>query len=149
MQSVSPYLNFAGNTEEAFHFYESVFGGELRLVRFRDFEGNPMGVPEADLDKLAHAALPLTDGAMLMGTDTLESFGQELVAGNNFSITIETDSAEEAERLFTALADGGEVGMPLDQTEWAEKYGMCTDRYGVRWMVNYTGEARFGSGEDE
>ena len=143
MKSVNPYLNFAGNTEEAFRFYQSVFGGELQIMRFRDFAGNPMGVAEKDLDKIAHVALPLLNGSMLMGTDTLESFGQNLKAGTNFSITLEADSAEEAEKLFTALAERGEVAMPLAKTQWAEKYGMCTDRFGVRWMVNYAGDVQF------
>lgn len=147
MKSVNPYLNFAGNTEEAFRFYQTVFGGELQTVRFKDFPDNSMGVPEADLDKIAHIALPLRNGSMLMGTDTLESFGQELTAGNNFSITLEAESAEEAETLFNALADGGEVGMPLAKTEWAEQYGMCTDKFGIQWMVNYTGDAQFSAGE--
>lgn len=143
MRAVNPYLNFAGNTEEVFEFYRTVFGGELHVVRFGDFDGNPMGVPEADLDKIAHVGLPLTDGSMLMGTDTLESFGQELNVGNNFSITLETDTAEEAEELFETLSNGGEVKMPLAETEWAEKYGMCTDRFGVQWQFNYTGDKEF------
>jgi PhnB protein len=146
MKAVNPYLNFAGNTEEAFRFYHSVFGGELHIVRFRDFGGNAMGVPDKDLDKIAHIALPLLNGSMLMGTDTLESFGQKLTAGNNFSITLEGDSAEEAENLFNALAEGGNVGMALSKTEWAEKYGMCTDKFGVQWMVNYTGDVQFPGG---
>jgi PhnB protein len=143
MKAVNPYLNFAGNTEQAFRFYQTVFGGELHIVRFKDFAGNTMGVPEKDLDKIAHIALPLLNDSMLMGTDTLDSFGQKLTAGNNFSITLETDSAEEAEQLFNALADRGKAEMPLAKTEWAEKYGMCTDQFGVQWMVNYTGDMQF------
>jgi PhnB protein len=143
MKAVNPYLNFAGNTEEAFRFYQTVFGGELHIVRFKDFGGNATGVPDKDLDKVAHIALPLLNGSMLMGTDTLESFGQKLTTGNNFSITLEADSTEEAEKLFNALADRGKVEMPLAKTEWAERYGMCTDKFGVRWMVNYTGDVQF------
>lgn len=145
---VSPCLNFGGNTEDAFRFYQTVFGGELQIVRFKDFGDNSMGVPEADLDKVAHVALPLRDGSMLLGTDTLESFGQQLTIGNNFSITLEAESAEEADRLFNALSDGGNVEMPLAKTEWAERYGMCADRFGVRWMVNYTGDVQFGEGQE-
>jgi PhnB protein len=146
MKSVNPYLNFAGNTEEAFRFYQTVFGGELQIVRFRDFGGNAMGVPEEDLDKIAHVALPLVGANMLMGTDTLKSFGQTLTAGNNFSITLEAENADEAEKLFHALSAGGTVKMPLSKTEWAEKYGMCTDKFAVGWMVNYTGDAQFPAG---
>lgn len=143
MKAANPYLNFAGDTEEAFEFYRTVFGGEPHIVRFADFDGNPMGVPEEDLDKIAHVGLPLADGSMLMGTDTLESLGQRLDVGNNVSIILETESAEETEELFDRLSDGGEVVMPLAETEWAERYGMCTDRFGVQWQLNYTGDVRF------
>lgn len=143
MKAVNPYLNFGGNTEEAFKFYQTVFGGELRIVRFKDFGDNGMGVPDKDLNKIAHIALPLGEHCLLMGTDTLEPMGQVLTVGNNFSITLEPESEEEAERLFNGLSDGGKVAMPLAKTEWAEKYGMCTDKFGVQWMVNYTGNVQF------
>lgn len=143
MKAVNPYLNFAGNTEEAFRFYQVVFGGELQMVRYGDVPDNPMGVPDEDLDRIANVALPLRGDAVLMGTDTLESLGQTLDVGNNVSIALETDSAEEAEKLFGKLSDGGEVMMPLMETEWAETYGMCIDRFGVRWMFNYTGDKAF------
>lgn len=147
MKAVNPYLNFAGNTEEAFKFYQSVFGGELQIARFKDFGGNSMGVPDQDLDKIANVALPLGKDTILMGTDTLESLGQKLIAGNNFSIALEAGSEEEAEQVFNALADGGKVVMPLERTEWAEKYGMCTDKFGVQWMMNYTGNVQFSAGQ--
>lgn len=141
MKNVNPYLNFPGNTEEAFGFYRSVFGGEFPMVlRFRDFEPGTNG---PDGDKLAHIALPLGNGSMLMGTDALESHGRTLHVGNNFSISLEAETSDEAERLFAALSEGGSVGMPLSRTEWAELYGMCTDRYGVQWMVNYPGSVQF------
>lgn len=143
MKSINPYLNFNGNTEEAFTFYQTVFGGEIQIMRFSDFPDNSMGVPNEDLDKIANIALPLREDTMLMGTDTLESLNQTLTIGNNFSITLETDTAEEAEELFNKLSDGGNVMMPLTETEWAEKYGMCADKFGIQWMVNYTGNKNF------
>jgi PhnB protein len=145
MKKVEPYLNFAGNTEEAFTFYQSVFGGELFVVRFRDFPDNPMGVFDAELDKIAHIALPLGEGVLLMGSDVLESLGQSLKVGNNAYLHLETSDAEEAERLFGSLADGGKVEMPLQKTEWAEQYGICVDKFGVQWMVSYTGSVRFSA----
>jgi PhnB protein len=96
-------------------------------------------VPEEDLDKIAHIALPLGKDAMIMATDTLESLGQSLTIGNNHYIYLETDAAAEAERLFEGLSEGGRVDMPLQGTEWAEQYGVCTDRFGVQWMIGYTG----------
>lgn len=145
MRSVNPYLNFAGNTEEAFNFYKSVFGGEFAMVvRFRDFGGEATGVPEEALDKIMHISLPLGGDTMLMGTDALECMGQPLSEGNNFSISLETDSGAEAESLFQRLSEGGRVTMPLGKTEWAETFGACADRFGVQWMLNYTGSVRLG-----
>ncbi len=144
MKKVNPYLNFGGNTEEVFAFYKSVFGGEfLSVMRFRDLSDNAMNVPEEDQDKIAHIALPLGKDNMLMGTDTLESLGQSLRVGNNFYLVLEAESAEEAERLFNALSEGGQIEMPLQKTEWAEKYGICADKFGVQGMVDYTGDASF------
>lgn len=144
MKQVSPYLNFAGNTEEAFQFYKSVFGGELGILRFQDF-GDAMNVPEHDHKKVAHAHLSLGNN-MMMATDTLESLGQQLTVGNNFYIFIETDSVDETKQLFNALSSGGEVEMPLQQTEWAERHGICKDKFGIQWMLNYTGNVSFSGG---
>jgi PhnB protein len=142
MKSVQPYLNFPGNTEEAFNFYRSVFGGDFRGVyRFRDFGDTGMPVSGPDLDKIAHIALPLGANGLLMGTDTLESLGQTLNQGNNHYIYIELESPEEGERLFGALSEGGAVEMPLGRTEWSELYGICKDRFGVQWMFDFTGNA--------
>jgi PhnB protein len=149
MKSANPYLNFNGNTEEAFTFYKSVFGGEfLAVIRFKDFGGNQMGVPDSDLDKIAHIALPLGKGNLLMGTDVLESMPVKLTVGNNFYISLEPESGEEAKTLFDALSAGGRVEMPLQKTEWAEKYGSCADKFGVQWMVNYAGSVRFSGGQE-
>jgi PhnB protein len=147
MKAANPYLNFAGDTEEAFEFYRTVFGGEfIAVLRFRDFGAEPMGIPERDQDRIAHIALPLGPNNMLMGTDIVGD-QPALRLGNNSYITLEAESAEEAERLFDGLSAGGTVAMPLQRTQWAEKYGICSDRYGVQWMVDYTGGVRFdGSG---
>jgi PhnB protein len=142
MKQANPYLNFAGNTEEAFNFYRSIFGGEfLALVRFREFGENPMGIPEDELDRIAHIALPLGGGNVLMATDTTS--GQPRTVGSNVYIALEADTAEEAGRLFSGLAAGGRTEMELQQTQWAEKYGSLVDRYGVQWMVSYTGNVKF------
>jgi PhnB protein len=143
MKAANPYLNFKGDTEEAFNFYKSVFGGEFQgVLRFRDM-GNPMGAPENELDKIAHIALPIGPNNILMGTDVLESWNKPFTVGNNFYITLEPETGEEAEKLFNALSAGGQVEMPLERTEWAEKYGACADKFGVQWMVNYTGAVQF------
>lgn len=149
MKTPNPYLNFPGNTEEAFTFYKSVFGGEfVAVVRYQDLQGDGgMGAPAEDQGKIAHIALPIGDG-VLMATDALESFGRGLTVGNNFYINLEAESGEEADRLFAALSAGGRVEMPLQRTQWAEKYGACADKFGVQWMVNYRGEVSFGGGQE-
>lgn len=137
MTTVNPYLNFNGNTEEAFDFYKSVFGGEyLAVMRFRD---NPQCAQwsEADKERIMHIALPIGNGTILMATDSLESLGQKLTFGNNFYIALAPESKEEAERLFNGLSDGGKVEMPLQDMFWGALYGSFSDRFGVHWMVNY------------
>lgn len=144
MKAANPYLNFKGNTREAFEFYRSVFGGEFQTVlRFRDFGDNGMGVAEKDLDKIAHIALPLGNG-LLMGTDVVDGMPGTFTVGSNVYISLDPDSADEADRLFNGLAAGGQVQMPLQKTEWAEKYGSLVDRFGVQWMVSYAGNVTFG-----
>lgn len=149
MQSVHPYLNFKGDAEAAFSLYRSVFGGEfLGVLRFRDFGDNSMGVSDADLDKIAHITLPLAEGTNLMGSDVVGDDAESFVVGSNNYIYLEADTGEEADRVYSALSEGGEAEMPLMATEWAEKYGTCVDRFGVRWMVSFTGSVEFSMPSD-
>ncbi len=144
MISANLYLNFQGNAEEAFTFYRQVFGGDFAsLMRFRDFPDNSMGVAETELDKIAHIALPLGPHLLLMATDVVSSWGRPFERGNHCYITLETESVAQSERIFQALSSAGSVEMPLQETEWAEYYGICIDRFGVQWMVNYTGNKSF------
>jgi PhnB protein len=139
MTKLHTYLNFAGNTEEAFNFYRSVFGGEFTsLVRFKEFPMEGVNIPKEDEDKVMHVALPIGEGNVLMATDTLQSLGQQLVQGNNVYISVDPSSKEEADRLFNALSDGGEVEMPIADQAWGDYYGSFKDRFGVMWMVNYS-----------
>lgn len=144
MISANLYLNFQGNAEEAFTFYRQVFGGDFAsLMRFRDFPDNSMGVAETELDKIAHIALPLGPHLLLMATDVVSSWGRPFERGNHCYITLETESVAQSEQIFQALSSAGSVEMPLQETEWAEYYGTCIDRFGVQWMVNYTGNKSF------
>lgn len=137
MATLNPYLNFNGNTEEAFNFYRSVFGTEfVALQRYRDTSICSQVTP-ADAGKIMHVALPIGKGNILMGTDALESMGQAVRTGDNFSLSLSADSQEEAERLFGALSEGGQVVMPLDKAFWGALFGLLTDRFGVQWMVVY------------
>ncbi|GAB3165971.1 VOC family protein [Telluribacter humicola] len=137
MATVNTYLNFKGNTEEAFNFYKTVFGGEfLALQRFKDTP-EAGRLPAEDQDKIMHVALPIGAGNVLMATDALESMGHSLTVGNNFSISINADSESEADQLFGRLAEGGQVTVPLEKAFWNAYFGMVTDRFGIQWMVNY------------
>lgn len=107
MASVSTYLNFPGNTEQAFEFYRSVFGTDFG-----------------------------SQGIMRMGDVPVESLGRKLRFGNNSFINLQTDTRAEADRLFAALAAGGEVDMPLQEMFWGDYFGSLTDRFGVQWMFN-------------
>lgn len=137
MATVNPYLNFAGNTEDAFNFYKSVFGGEfVMIMRFKDVGGMDQ-LPPADLEKIMHIALPIGNGTILMGTDALESMGQKLNVGDNFSLAIGTDSTEEADKIYAALSAGGNPSSPMKKEFWGAYFGMLTDQFGIQWMVNY------------
>ena len=140
MAKVSTYLNFPRNTEEAFNFYKSVFGGEFvgGIHRFSEVppqEGQPpMG--EADKNLVMHVALPILGGHMLMGTDAPESLGFSVQHGNNIYINLEPDTRKETEKLFKALSEGGKVEMQLQEMFWGDYFGSCKDKYGVQWMFN-------------
>jgi PhnB protein len=139
MTRLHTYLNFAGNAEEAFNFYRSVFGGEFSsVVRFKDLPMEGVSIPQEDQDKIMHAALPIGKDDILMASDTLRSLGQELVQGNNAYISIQPESKEEADRIFSALSQGGEIGMPIADQAWGDYFGSFKDKFGVMWMVNYS-----------
>ena len=137
MATFNPYLNFAGNTEDAFEFYKSVFGGEfLTVQRFKD-------TPDADKlppgveNMIMHVSLPIGNGNVLMGTDAPSSMGFNLTAGNNIYICIGPDTEAEASRIFDGLSAGGKITMPLQKMFWGALYGDFTDKFGIKWMVNY------------
>jgi PhnB protein len=138
MISINPYLNFAGNTEEAFNFYKSVFGGDfLSLQRFKDTP-EAKKIPEEEKDKIMHVALPIDKNNIIMATDALESMGQKVIYGNNFYLSIEAESKAEAEIIFNKLSKEGKIEMPLQDTFWGAYFGMFADKFGVQWMINYT-----------
>lgn len=138
MMKINPYLTFDGNCEEAFKFYQSVFGGEIPYMgRFKDMPAESgYEVPDEEKEKIMHVSLPIGKETVLMGSDSSNAFGHATVQGNNFSISVNTDSEEETERIFKALAEGGKVNMPLEKTFWQSYFGMLTDKFGIHWMVN-------------
>ena len=145
MTTVNVYLNFNGNCEEAFNFYRSVFGGEFPYIgRFKDMpsqEGMPPLSKEME-DKIMHVSLPISNETMIMGSDTGGEWAPGFKQGNNFSISINTDSKEEADRLFNSLSEGGQITMPLENTFWGDYFGMFTDKFGINWMVSFNSNSQ-------
>jgi PhnB protein len=138
MTKYNRYLNFAGNTEEAFSFYKSVFGGEfVSVLRFRDMPMPGVSLSEEDADKIMHIGLPLGQDQVLMASDVLESLGQRPIQGNNVYISVHPDSKQEADRLFTALSEGAEIEMAIADQPWGDYWGSLKDKFGVLWMINY------------
>ncbi|MGZ3864304.1 MAG: SRPBCC domain-containing protein [Bacteroidia bacterium] len=139
---VCTYLNFPGNTEEAFIFYKTVFKSEFNgkgIQRFGDIpagEGNPP-VPEAVKNMVLHVELPITANHVLMATDAPKEMGFNLIQGNNMHISIEPETREEAKRIFDELSAGGNVTMPLQDMFFGSYFGEFTDKYGIAWMINF------------
>jgi PhnB protein len=141
MARVNTYLNFSRNTEEAFNFYKSVFGGDfggMGIARFKDIPPQDGMPPLADADKdlIMHIELPIVGGHLLMGTDAPESMGFHLNPGNNVHISVEPDTKVETKKLFDALSAGGKITMDLQVMFWGDYFGSVTDKFGIQWMVN-------------
>jgi len=139
MIKINTYLNFNGNCEEAFNFYKSVFGSEFAHIgKFKDMPENPdFPIAEADKEKIMHVSLPISKESVLMGSDIGGEWASSYTKGNNFSISISTDSKEEADRIFKDLSENGKIIMPMDKTFWDSYFGMFTDQFGIQWMVSF------------
>jgi PhnB protein len=137
MAAINPYLNFNGKTEEAFQFYKSVFGGDFQTMQRMSETPFADKLPAHERNLIMHVALPIGTNSVLMGSDIVESMGHKLNPGNNYSIAIQPDSEQDTERLFKGLSAGGKVTMPLEKTFWGAYFGMCEDKFGIQWMVNY------------
>lgn len=137
MAQAAIYLSFNGKAEEAFNHYKKVFGTEFAGPMVRYNANPPQGVTlsETDGNKIAHVALPIPGGIQIMGNDMLESLGQKLTEGNNFTIVLSPDAKEEADKLFLGLSEGGPEGVAPHEEFWGY-WGTCTDRFGIRWMFN-------------
>lgn len=138
MAQVNPYLVFNGNCEEAFLFYQSVFGGEFPYMgKFKDMptDENCPPISEEEADRVMHVSLPIGD-TVLMGSDSTAQSGAVTV-GNNISVSINTASRAEADTIFNGLAAGGNAFMPMTNTFWGAYFGMLVDKFGINWMVNF------------
>lgn len=140
MSKVSIYLNFNGNTEEAFTYYKAVFGTEFEggLMRMGDvppYEGQ-VELSAEDKKLVMHVVLPILGGLQLMGTDATESMGMAVKFGNNIYINLEPDTRAETDKLFKALSEGGKIEMEPKVMFWGDYFGSCVDKFGVSWMFN-------------
>lgn len=139
MASINPHIHYNGNTEEAFEFYRSVFGGSYtRLMRFKDLVTEGFQFPEEELNKIMHIALPISTGSVLMGSDVPNMLGTVNENENRSKITVSADSKEEADALFNGLSAGGTVEFPIGDSPWGAYFGAFRDKYGVEWMISYT-----------
>jgi PhnB protein len=141
MQLAHVYLNFPGNTAEAFRFYETVFGTKIAMMQTFGDTSFVKNAPESAKNKIMHVQLPITESVHLMGSDSVEGFGPPLKPGNNFHVCVVAKDKAEADRAFAALSGGGSVTMPIANAPWGPYFGMCVDKFGVQWMVSLPGPA--------
>lgn len=135
MITIDPYLFFAGNCSSVISFYEKALGAEV--LSLQKFGEGPVEVPAEAKDLVMHAALRI-GGSVIMFSDSMP--GQDSVAGNNFSLSINCNSTEEQDQYYKALAEGGQEIMPLEETFWGARFGMLVDQFGISWMFSYHGE---------
>lgn len=139
MAKLNPWINFNGNAEEAFTFYKSVFGGEFsKVVRFKDIASDEFPVAEKEENKLMYIALPIGNGATLIANDVPEVLGKVNEKENRSKILVNTESKEEAEKIFNGLSAGGEVEGPIGDSPWGTHAGMFRDKYGIEWIIEYS-----------
>ncbi len=141
MATVNVYLNFPGNTEEAFLFYKTVFGTEFYgngIMRFKDVPHSEdmRPLPEELNNKVMHVGLPILGGHLLMGSDACKEMGFNVNMGNNVYINLQPDTREETRKLFSALSEGGKIEQELQDMFWGDYFGSCVDKFGVLWMFN-------------
>ena len=130
---INPYLNFNGNCAEAFDLYAKVLRGkDLNVMTFGQMPPGAGQISESEKKMVAHARFTV-GGDTIMGSDAP---GERYNKPQGYAVNISVDTPEEADRIFAALADGGNVGMPIVETFWAKRFGMVTDRFGTHWMVN-------------
>jgi PhnB protein len=127
---LNPYISFPGTARDAMEFYESVFGGTLRMSTFGELGGEDAPSP----DKIMHGQLDTDRGFTLMGADTPP--GMEHQPGNNIAVSLSGDDGDELRGYWEKLSDGGTVTVALEKQMWGDEFGMCDDRFGITWMVN-------------
>jgi len=139
MATINTWINFNGNAEEAFTFYKSIFGGEFtKVVRFKDIATEEFPVDAKEENKIMYIGLPIGDNTMLIANDVPEVLGQVNERENRSKILVNTESKDEADRIFTGLSAGGEVEGPMGDSPWGSYAGMFRDKYGIEWIIEFS-----------
>lgn len=138
MKAINPWINFNGNAEEAFKFYQSVFGGEFaKVIRFKDIATAEFPVSENEADKIMHISLPIGKNNVLVANDVPEILGRTNENENRSKIAVSAESREEADKIFNGLSAGGDIEGPIGDSSWGSYAGMFRDKYGIEWIVEY------------
>jgi PhnB protein len=138
MANISSHIHFNGNTEEAFEFYRSIFGGAFtRLLRFKDLNNPDFKFPEEEQNKIMLIQLPIGVACILSGSDVPNFLGVVSEEENRSKILVSAESKDEAQTLFNGLSAGGTVEMPLSEGPWGSNLGTFRDKFGIEWMVEY------------
>jgi PhnB protein len=138
MRSINPWINFNGNAEEAFTFYQSVFGGAfVKIIRFKDLSSPEFQVPDNEANKIMHIALPIGKHNLLIANDVPEFMGPVNENENRSKISVSAESREEADKIFNGLSAGGEIEGQIGDSPWGTYAGMFRDKYGIEWIVEF------------
>jgi PhnB protein len=138
MRTINPWINFNGNAEEAFTFYQSVFGGEfVKIIRFKDLASPEFQVPENEANKIMHIALPIGKHNLLIANDVPEFMGPVNENENRSKISVSAESREEADKIFNGLSTGGEIEGQIGDGPWGTYAGMFRDKFGIEWIVEF------------
>ena len=140
MPTINPHLHFNGNTEEAFLFYKTVFGGEVKkIIRFKELSTEGFSFPEDELNKIMHISLSIGNNSTISGSDVPSMLGTVNENENRSKITITANSKQEAEALFNGLSEGAAIECELGQSPWGSYFGSLRDKYGIEWMIEFAG----------
>lgn len=138
MATVNPYIIYKDKCEEAFQLYKSIFGGEFSMFsRFSEMPPRDgVNLSPEDGKLIMHVELRISEETILMGSDAGGEGAPEILTGNNISISISADNREQADHFFNSLSKGGKVNMPMENTFWGSYFGMCSDKFGINWMIS-------------
>ena len=140
MPTINPHLHFNGNTEEAFLFYKTVFGGEIKkIIRFKELSTEGFSFPEEELNKIMHISLSIGNTSTISGSDVPSMLGTVNENENRSKITITANSKQEADALFNGLSEGAAIECELGQSPWGSYFGSLRDKYGIEWMIEFVG----------